>query len=54
LISIPFSIKGPLENLEVTPLSTSKVDSESLEIMQRNLQMPVQIIQPVIPEEQKK
>jgi len=53
-ISIPFSIKGPLENLEVTPLSTTKVDSGLLGIMKRTLQLPVKTIQPAFSGEGKK
>jgi uncharacterized protein YhdP len=49
LVSIPYGIKGHPDDPKIKLLSPSEVDSKLLEIMQKNLQMPVQIIQPVIP-----
>ena len=49
LISIPFGIKGLLENPRVSPLEPSKVGSGLLGIVKRTLQLPVKIIQPVPP-----
>ena len=49
LISIPFGIKGHLENPRVSPLEPSKVGSGLLGIVKRTLQLPVKIIQPVPP-----
>jgi len=54
LVSIPYGIKGHLDDPKITRLSPSEVDSELIGIMQRSLQLPVKIIQPAIPEEQKK
>jgi len=49
LISIPFGIKGHLENPRVSPLEPSKVGSGLLGIVKRTIQLPVKIIQPVPP-----
>nr|MBC8361147.1 AsmA-like C-terminal domain-containing protein [Candidatus Desulfatibia profunda] len=54
LISIPVGIKGPLENPSVTPLSPSAVGSGLLGIMKRTLRLPVQVVQPIFTEGQKK
>ncbi len=54
LVSIPYGIKGHPDDLKITRLSPSEVDSELLGIMQRTLPFPVHIIQPVIPEAKQK
>ncbi|RLB28846.1 MAG: hypothetical protein DRG66_02980 [Deltaproteobacteria bacterium] len=53
LISVPFRIKGNMENPKVTPLSLKAVGSGLLGIMKRTLQLPVKVIQPVLPKEKK-
>lgn len=52
-ISIPFKIKGPMGNPKVTPLSPSAVGDGLVGIMKRTLQLPVDIIQPIIPAKKK-
>ena len=52
-ISIPFKIKGPMEKLEVTPLSPSAVGEGLVRIMKRTLHLPVDIIQPILPSDKK-
>lgn len=52
-ISIPFKIKGPLDNLNVTPLAPSEVGKGLLRIMKRTLHLPVDIIQPILPADKK-
>ena len=52
LISIPFGIKGHLENPRVSPLPPAKVGSGLLGIVKRTLQLPVKIIQPIPPGEE--
>jgi hypothetical protein len=49
LISIPFGIKGSIENPDVTPIPPSAVGSGLLGIVKRTLQLPVKIIQPFSP-----
>jgi hypothetical protein len=49
LISIPIGIKGLLGNPNVTPLPPSKVGEGLLGIVKRTLQLPVKIIQPIVP-----
>jgi len=53
-ISIPFKIEGPMRKLEVTTLPPSAVGDGLVGIMKRTLQLPVDIIQPIIPKEKKK
>ena len=52
-ISIPFKIKGPMENLEVTPLPPGAVGEGLVGIMKRTLHLPVDIIQPILPADKK-
>lgn len=54
LVTIAYSIKGHPDDPKITRLSPSEVDSELLGIMQKTIQLPVKIIQPVIPEGKKK
>jgi len=48
LISIPFRIKGDLNNPRVTPISPTAVGSGLLGIMKRTLRLPVKMIEPVL------
>jgi hypothetical protein len=58
LISIPFKAVGELADPDVIPLSPTAVGSGLLGILQRTLELPITIIQPVLPgskdEEEKK
>ena len=54
LVSIPFRAKGKLEDPDVIPLSPTAVGSGLLGILQRTLQLPITIIQPVLPGPKKK
>jgi hypothetical protein len=53
LISIPVSVKGDLKKPDVTILPPAAVGEGLLGIMQRTLELPVQVIQPFILEKQK-
>ncbi|MBC8431090.1 MAG: hypothetical protein H8D96_04150 [Desulfobacterales bacterium] len=52
-ISIPFKIEGPMGNPKVTPLAPRAAGDRLVEIMKRTLQLPVDIIQPIIPAKKK-
>jgi hypothetical protein len=54
LISIPFKAKGSWDDPAVTPLHPSAVGSQVLGILERTLKLPITIIQPVLPDSQKK
>ncbi len=49
LISIPFKAVGELGDPDVIPLSPTAVGSGLLGILQRTLELPITIIQPVLP-----
>jgi hypothetical protein len=49
LVSIPFRAKGKLEDPDVIPLSPTAVGAGLLGILQRTLELPITIIQPVLP-----
>jgi uncharacterized protein YhdP len=51
LVSYPFGIKGHLDNPRVVRIPVSEVDSGLLGIVKKTLQLPVKIIQPVLPGE---
>ncbi len=53
LIAIPFKIKGPINNPNVTPLAPSEVGKGLLGIIKRTLHLPVDIIQPILPDGKK-
>ncbi|MDF1591593.1 MAG: AsmA-like C-terminal domain-containing protein [Desulfobacterales bacterium] len=53
LISVPVSVKGDLQNPEITILSPAAVGEGLLGILKRTLELPVKVIQPLIPEEKK-
>lgn len=53
LISVPVSVKGDLQNPEITILSPAAVGEGLLGILKRTLELPVKVIQPLIPKEQK-
>ncbi len=54
LISAPVKIHGPLDSPDVTLLSASAVGSRLSGIMKRTLQLPVQIIEPILVDEKEK
>lgn len=54
LISAPVKIQGPLKNPDVTLLSASAVGSRLTGIMKRTLQLPVQIIDPILVDRKEK
>ena len=49
LVSIPFKAVGELSDPDVIPLSPTAVGSGLLGILQRTLELPITIIQPVLP-----
>jgi hypothetical protein len=49
LISIPIKVTGDMADPTVTPLAPSAVGSGLLGIMKRTLQLPVNIVQPLLP-----
>lgn len=49
-VSFPFRVKGPLSHPKITSLEPSAVGSGLLGVMKRMLQLPVQIIKPVLPQ----
>jgi hypothetical protein len=49
LVSIPVKVTGDLRDPQVTPLSPSAVGSRLLGFMKRIVQVPVKIIQPLLP-----
>ncbi len=53
LISIPIRITGELNNPSVIPLSPSAVGSRLMEAMKRTVNLPVQIVQPILPDKDK-
>ena len=53
LISVPFRIKGSMEDPKVIPLSLEAIGSGLVGIMKRTMQLPVKIVQPVISGEKK-
>ncbi|MEW6672807.1 MAG: AsmA-like C-terminal domain-containing protein [Thermodesulfobacteriota bacterium] len=53
LISVPVSVKGDLQNPEVTILPPAAIGEGLLGIMKRTLELPVKVIQPLIPEQTK-
>jgi hypothetical protein len=53
LISVPFRIKGNMEDPKVIPLSLDAIGSGLIGIMKRTIQLPVKVIQPVISGEKK-
>ncbi len=54
LISIPLSVTGNIDDPDIVVLSPSAVGAGLLGIMQRTLNLPVKIIEPLLPKEQKK
>ena len=49
LVAIPMKATGDLENPDVVALSPSAVGTSILEMLQRTLMLPIEIIQPLIP-----
>jgi uncharacterized protein involved in outer membrane biogenesis len=53
LVSVPVKVTGTIANPEVTFFSPSAIGSELLGIIKRTFNMPVKLIEPLIPEEKK-
>ncbi|MFO7738519.1 MAG: AsmA-like C-terminal domain-containing protein [Desulfatiglandaceae bacterium] len=53
-IAIPVSIKGSLSDAAVTPMPPSAVGKGLLGILERTMKLPVKVIQPFLPEQEKK
>lgn len=49
LVAIPMGIKGPLHNPQVMPLSPKSVGTRLLGILERTLQAPFRLIEPILP-----
>jgi len=49
LVAIPMRAVGSLENPEVVPLSPSAVGTSIVELIERTLLLPIQVIQPLVP-----
>ncbi|MDY0041403.1 MAG: AsmA-like C-terminal domain-containing protein, partial [Desulforhabdus sp.] len=52
IVSIPVQVTGDLSNPTVIPLSPSAVGSELLGIMKKTIELPMRIIQPLMPDNQ--
>jgi hypothetical protein len=53
LVSVPVKVTGTVANPEVTFFSPSAIGSELLGIIKRTFNMPVKLIEPLLPEEKK-
>jgi hypothetical protein len=53
LVSVPVKVTGTIANPEVTFFSPSAIGSELLGIIKRTFNMPVKLIEPLLPEEKK-
>ena len=51
IISIPFRAKGDLDDPTIIPLSPTVVGSGVLALMERTLKLPITIMQPLLPDE---
>jgi len=51
IVSIPVQVTGDLSNPTVIPLSPSAVGSELLGIMKKTMELPMRIIQPLMPDD---
>jgi len=49
LVSIPFHVKGPVNDPQVTPLPPAAVGAGLLRIAREVLRLPVRILQPILP-----
>jgi len=49
LVSVPVKIEGKLSNPQVNFLSPSAIGSAFLGIMKRTIQLPITIIEPILP-----
>ncbi|MDP3284936.1 MAG: hypothetical protein Q8M56_10965, partial [Desulfobacterales bacterium] len=47
IISIPFRVTGKLEDPDVIPLSPTAVGSGLLNMLQRTIELPIKIMQPM-------
>ena len=53
LISIPFRVSGKMEDPSVSPLPPEAVGAGVLGLIKRSLSLPVKVLQPLMPEEEK-
>ncbi|RJQ78149.1 MAG: hypothetical protein C4519_12355 [Desulfobacteraceae bacterium] len=53
LVAVPVGVRGPLTNPNVTPLSPKAVGSRLLGIMERTLETPFKLIEPILPSSRK-
>jgi hypothetical protein len=53
LVAIPVAVTGDLDNPKMTPLSPSAVGASLLDMAKRILHLPLKIIQPLLPKEEK-
>jgi hypothetical protein len=53
LVAIPVAVTGDLDNPTMTPLSPSAVGASLLDMAKRILRLPLKIIQPLLPKEEK-
>jgi hypothetical protein len=49
LVAIPMKATGNLEDPQITALSPSAVGTSILEMIERTLLLPIEIIQPLVP-----
>jgi len=54
LVAIPVRVRGNLENPDVTPFSPSAVGAGLLDTVKRFFELPLDVIQPLLPGEEKK
>jgi len=50
-ISVPFSVKGPLDDPKITPLPPSTVGSALWGLIKRTLEAPIEVIKPALPKQ---
>ncbi|MCU0590734.1 MAG: hypothetical protein MUC57_04590, partial [Desulfobacterales bacterium] len=49
LVAVPMRAVGSLEDPQVVPLSPSAVGTSIVEMIERTLLLPIQVIQPLVP-----
>jgi hypothetical protein len=49
LVAIPIKVVGTMENPDIIPMSPSAVGTSIIEMIERTLMLPIEIIQPVVP-----
>jgi hypothetical protein len=53
LVSVPVKITGPVEDAKITFFSPSAVGEELLGIVKRTFKLPVTLVEPLLPGEEK-